>query len=46
MPFNPPKYPLWKQMLARTVRWLGETAAGLPEPNAAGVVFWPGCKLR
>ena len=33
MAFNPPKYPLWKQVLARTVRWLGKTAAGLPEPK-------------
>ena len=29
----PSKIPLWKQVLARTVRWLGETAAGLPEPE-------------
>ena len=33
MPFNSLKYPLWTQMLARTVRWLGKTAAGLPEPE-------------
>ena len=33
MPFNPPKHPPWTQMLARTVRWLGKTAAGLPEPK-------------
>ncbi|MDO9085240.1 MAG: GGDEF domain-containing protein [Anaerolineaceae bacterium] len=33
MPFSPSNIPHRKQLLARTVRWLGKPAEGMPEPE-------------